>query len=62
VAYIMPGTLRSSVVIAADMKATSFITGHNTEFPSDEPTILIQLPFVNGLVPEHVILHDGACN
>lgn len=57
----MPGTLKSSVLIAADTRATSYITGHYTEFPSNEPTVLIQVPFVDNLVPEHVVLHDGAC-
>ncbi|OIW34284.1 hypothetical protein CONLIGDRAFT_650842 [Coniochaeta ligniaria NRRL 30616] len=61
VAYIMPGTIRSSVLIAADMKTTSYITGHYTEFPSNEPTVLIQIPFVDNLVPHHVVLHEGPC-
>ncbi|KAK1759999.1 hypothetical protein QBC47DRAFT_118050 [Echria macrotheca] len=61
VAYIMPGTLRSSVVIAADLKSLSTVVGHYTEFPSDEPTILVQIPFQDNKAPEHTILHDGAC-
>jgi hypothetical protein len=61
VAYIMPGTVASTLLIAADMKSSSYARGHYTEFPSDEPTILIQIPFVNNLAPEHAVLHDGAC-
>ncbi|KAB5522829.1 hypothetical protein GE09DRAFT_1207991 [Coniochaeta sp. 2T2.1] len=61
VAYIVPGTLRSSLLIAADVKASSHIRGHYTEFPSDVPTVLVQVPFVGNRVPEHVVLHDGAC-
>ncbi|ROV91667.1 hypothetical protein VMCG_09262 [Cytospora schulzeri] len=42
VAYLMPGTLSSSVLIAADLASTSTIAGHYTEFPSDEQTVLVQ--------------------
>ncbi|KAK4228631.1 hypothetical protein QBC38DRAFT_147978 [Podospora fimiseda] len=61
VAYVMPGSLVSSVVIAADLKSASTIAGHYTEFPSDEPTILVQVPFVGDKVPEHKVLYEGAC-
>ncbi|KAK3380782.1 hypothetical protein B0H63DRAFT_560638 [Podospora didyma] len=61
VAYIMPGTVKSSVVIAADLKAASTLAGHFTEFPSGEPTILIQIPFESNKVPDHVVLYDGPC-
>ncbi|KAI1874504.1 hypothetical protein JX265_004712 [Neoarthrinium moseri] len=60
-AYLMPGTLASSLVIAADMKATSYISGHWIEFPSNEPTVLVQTPFADNQVPEHTVLHDGPC-
>lgn len=60
-AYLMPGTLASSLVIAADVKALSTVRGHFTEFPSDEPTVLVQIPFQNDKVPEHEVLHDGQC-
>ncbi|KAK4135160.1 hypothetical protein BT67DRAFT_378915 [Trichocladium antarcticum] len=61
VAYVMPGTLRSSVLIAADLRAASTVAGHFTEFPSDEPTLLVQIPFVGEMVPAHTVLHDGPC-
>lgn len=61
VAYIMPGTLKSSVLIAADIKAASTIVGHYTEFPSDEPTVLVQIPFEGNKAPEHTVLYEGAC-
>ncbi|KAK4038570.1 hypothetical protein C8A01DRAFT_17376 [Parachaetomium inaequale] len=61
VAYAMPGTLLSSVLIAADLKSASTIAGHFTEFPSDEPTILVQVPFVDDSAPEHTVLHSGPC-
>jgi hypothetical protein len=57
----MPGTLQSSILIAADLKSTSTKTGHFTEFPSDESTILLQAPFVNNELPKHTVLHDGPC-
>ncbi|GAB1315328.1 hypothetical protein MFIFM68171_05538 [Madurella fahalii] len=61
VAYIMPGTIQSSVLIAADIRAASIIAGHFTEFPSDEPTILVQIPFVGNKAPKHTVIHDGPC-
>ncbi|KAL2144227.1 hypothetical protein VTI28DRAFT_9438 [Corynascus sepedonium] len=61
VAYAMPGTLRSSVLIAADLRSASMIAGHFTEFPSDEPTILVQIPFADDKAPEHAILYSGPC-
>lgn len=61
IAYIMPGTATSSLLIAADTKSRSYHKGHYTEFPSDEPTILVQTPFLDNQVPEHMILHEGPC-
>lgn len=61
VAYVMPGTTASSVIIAADLNKTSYVAGHFTEFPSGEETILVQLPFLNDEVPEHTVLYDGSC-
>lgn len=60
-AYIIPGTMTSSVLIAADTNKTSYKAGHYTEFPSDSGTVLAQLPFANDEVPEHTVLHDGPC-
>ncbi|KAJ4288787.1 hypothetical protein N0V88_007323 [Collariella sp. IMI 366227] len=61
VAYAMPGTLQSSVLIAADLKSPRTIAGHFTEFPSDEPTILVQIPFEGDKAPEYTVLYDGPC-
>lgn len=61
VAYVVPGTLASSVVIAADLRSVSTLRGHFTEFPSDEPTVLVQVPFEGDVPPRHSVLHDGAC-
>jgi len=61
VAYVMPGTLQSSMLIAGDLKSASTIAGHFTEFPSDEPTVLVQVPFENDRAPAHTVLHSGPC-
>lgn len=59
--YFLPGTLSSSLLIAADLKSTSYIAGHWTEFPSNVPTVLVQTPFVNNEVPQHTVLYEGQC-
>lgn len=61
VAYLMPGTLSSSVLIAADLASTSTIAGHFTEFPSDEQTVLVQVPFLDNDIPAYSVLHHGSC-
>lgn len=61
VAYAMPGTMSSSFLIAADLPSISTVAGHYTEFPSNEPTVLVQVPFFNNEVPAYSVLHDGAC-
>lgn len=61
VGYFMPGTLSSSMLFALDTKETSTKRGHYTEFPSDEQTVLLQMPFANSEVPEHTVLYDGPC-
>jgi hypothetical protein len=35
--------------------------GHYTDYPSDKETAALQLPFKDGKVPDHVVLHRGAC-
>ncbi|WQF86492.1 hypothetical protein CDEST_11506 [Colletotrichum destructivum] len=62
VAYIQPGTLSSSVVIAADPRNVSVHAGHFTEFPGDEPTVLVQVPFAGNAAPEHTVVGDGPCD
>lgn len=60
-AYIQPGTVSSSLVIAADLKNASVHAGHFTEFPGDEPTVLVQVPFAGDAAPEHAVLGEGPC-
>lgn len=57
----MPGSVSSSFLIAADLASMSTIAGHNTEFPSNDQTVLVQVPFLNNEEPAHSVLHDGAC-
>ncbi|KAK2049482.1 hypothetical protein LZ31DRAFT_549410 [Colletotrichum somersetense] len=61
VAYIQPGTVSSSVLIAADLKNVSVRAGHLTEFPGDEPTVLVQVPFEGNVAPEHTVVGEGPC-
>ncbi|KAK2051273.1 hypothetical protein LY76DRAFT_676166 [Colletotrichum caudatum] len=61
VAYIQPGTASSSVIIAADLKNVSVRAGHFTEFPGDEPTVLVQVPFGGNVAPEHTVVGEGPC-
>ncbi|KAK2613698.1 hypothetical protein N8I77_000591 [Diaporthe amygdali] len=61
VAYAMPGTMSSSFLIAADLPSISTAAGHYTEFPSNDPTVLVQVPFLDNEFPAYSVLHDGAC-
>ncbi|RDW85297.1 hypothetical protein BP6252_02887 [Coleophoma cylindrospora] len=59
--YLSPGTLKSSLLIAADTKAVSTLRGHFTEFPSGDETILVQIPFSGNIAPAHTVLGLGDC-
>ncbi|KZV95648.1 hypothetical protein EXIGLDRAFT_671918 [Exidia glandulosa HHB12029] len=48
------------LIFAADTIAVSG-TGHLTAYPSDEPTRVLQIPTLNGVVPKHTVLHSGPC-
>ena len=48
-------------VIAADTVVSGSVKGHITDFPSDEPTWLIELPVVSNAAPSHGVVHDGPC-
>lgn len=47
----------NQVVIANDMDGV----GHNTSYPLDRLTVALQLPFKDGKLPDHTVLHVGAC-
>lgn len=36
--------------------------GHYTGYPSDKETVALQIPFTDGVVPDHVVLREGACH
>ena len=55
-AWILGG--KDGVIIAVDTTGT----GHETTYPSDQETICLQIPFADGIVPAHAVLHSGACN
>ena len=35
--------------------------GHFTDYPSDNVTVALQIPFANNTAPDHKVLRDGAC-
>ncbi|KEQ76878.1 hypothetical protein M436DRAFT_69815 [Aureobasidium namibiae CBS 147.97] len=56
--YIQPGPL--SVLLVIDQRNVS-ITGHITDFPGSETTLIAQFPVSGNLVPAHTVLHSGPC-
>lgn len=48
------------VAFAADTAAVS-AQGHRTQFPGTTETVILTIPAKDGLVPEHVVLHNGPC-
>ncbi|KAI9834670.1 MAG: hypothetical protein M1826_000072 [Phylliscum demangeonii] len=57
--WIRPG--KTGLLIAADTANVSD-TGHYTVYPGNQPTIALQVQTAGGAVPEHVVLHEGACH
>src|SRR5277367_1505596 len=55
-AWIQGG--RNGLIFAADIPSRS-LYGHFAEFPSDAATVLMQVPTVDGGIPDHDILHTG---
>lgn len=35
--------------------------GHYTDYPGDKSTVALQVPFKDGVVPEHTVIGDAAC-
>lgn len=54
-AWVMEGV--NGLLVAADAAGE----GHYTEYPSDKTTIALQVPFEDGVVPSHTVVHPGAC-
>jgi hypothetical protein len=57
-AYITGG--KGGFLFAADTAAVS-TQGHSTNYPSNSPTIALQIP-TGGTIPQHNVLHSGPCN
>lgn len=47
----------NQVIVATDVLGI----GHQTAYPGDKPTVALQIPFRDGLVPDHKVLHQGPC-
>lgn len=48
------------ILIAADTASVSNY-GHITTYPNAEDTIALQIPFADGKIPAHTVLHSGPC-
>lgn len=48
------------IIIAADLKNKS-ATGHITEFPGSDTTVIAQFPVPGDVEPEHTVLYVGPC-
>lgn len=55
----MPGG-KYGLIIAADTASVSE-KGHLTRYPGETTTVGLQIRMKDGIIPEHVILHTGAC-
>ena len=54
--WIMEGV--NGLMIAADTKGD----GHVTEYPSDKPSVALQIPFAGGRMPKHLVVGKGVCD
>ena len=51
---------RGGLTLAADTKDVIAL-GHITRYPSERSTVVLQIPTVDGRVPGHRVVHQGAC-
>ncbi|KAG9675518.1 hypothetical protein KCU99_g4530, partial [Aureobasidium melanogenum] len=56
--YIQPGPL--SILLVIDQRNVS-ISGHITDFPGSETTLIAQFPVAGNQIPVHTKLHSGPC-
>lgn len=49
------------LIVVVDNAAASKY-GHVTTYPSDADTVALQVPFLNGVTPNHTVLHPGPCS
>ena len=48
----------NGLMFAADVEGD----GHFTEYPSDKPSVALQIPFKDAAMPEHNVFGDGPCD
>ncbi|KAG9658346.1 hypothetical protein KCU64_g4575, partial [Aureobasidium melanogenum] len=56
--YIQPGPL--SILLVIDQRNVS-ISGHITNFPDSQTTLIAQFPVAGNQIPVHTVLHSGPC-
>jgi hypothetical protein len=47
----------NGLMVAADV----YGKGHWTDYPSDKPTVALQIPFQDGDLPDHEVIGKGVC-
>ncbi|KAH8675594.1 hypothetical protein BX600DRAFT_507820 [Xylariales sp. PMI_506] len=47
----------NGLIVAVDTRGD----GHVTEYPGDQPAAALQIPFLDGVVPEHRVVKRGVC-
>lgn len=57
-AWIQGG--KNGLIFAEDTADISTF-GHGTAYPSADETVALSLPTVGNVVPDHIVLHKGAC-
>ncbi|KAH0844917.1 hypothetical protein AYO21_04157 [Fonsecaea monophora] len=55
---ITPGSAQQ-ILVAADTDTRA--RGHLTFYPGDGDSVALQIPFRDGVVPAHTVVHEGAC-
>lgn len=48
----------NGLIVAADTVGD----GHFTEYPSDKPSVALQIPFAGGRFPAHRVIKHGVCD
>ncbi|KAH8203935.1 hypothetical protein TruAng_001877 [Truncatella angustata] len=51
------GNGEDGVIIAMDTQGV----GHYTDYPSDQPSVALQIPFKEGVPPKHRVTNQGPC-
>lgn len=50
------------IILVTDLRSESIIAGDGAESPSNEHTVLAQVPFENDEIPAHTVLGTGSCS